>query len=160
MICKDNIGFKKLGEAIDEVEDKEMAIIPILHKAQEIFGYLPEEVQQFIAEKMEIPIGRIYGIVTFYNFFSTNPKGKHQISVCTGTACYVRGAQKVLDEIKKELGIDVGQTTEDGLFSLDCLRCIGACGLAPVMMIDSDVHGKLEKEQVAEILSFYRNQEQ
>lgn len=159
MICKENVGFQKLTEIIEEAEDKEMALIPILHKAQEIFGYLPEEVQQFIAEKMEIPIGRIYGIVTFYNFFSTSPKEKHQISVCTGTACYVRGAQKILEEIKKELQIEVGQTTEDGLFSLDCLRCIGACGLAPVIMIDSDVHGKLEKEQVKEILTFYRTQE-
>lgn len=159
MVCKENIGFQKLEKIMEEAVDKEMALIPILHKAQEIFGYLPEEVQQFIAEKMQVPIGRIYGIVTFYNFFSTSPKGKHQISVCTGTACYVRGAQKVLDEIKKELKIEVGETTKDGLFSLDCLRCIGACGLAPVIMIDSDVHGKLEKEQVQEILDFYRNQE-
>ena len=134
MICKDNVGFKELENYILTLEDKKSSLIIILHKAQEIFGYIPEEVQEFIAEKIEVPVSKVYGVVSFYNFFSMEPKGKYPISVCTGTACYVRGAEKILEALQKELGLKLGGVTEDGLFSLDSLRCVGACGLAPVML--------------------------
>ena len=124
MICKDNVGFKELENYILTLEDKKSSLIIILHKAQEIFGYIPEEVQEFIAEKIEVPVSKVYGGVSFYNFFSMEPKGKYPISVCTGTACYVRGAEKILEALQKELGLKLGGVTEDGLFSLDSLRCV------------------------------------
>jgi len=155
MICKDNIGFKELEKYISSFEDKKGSLIIILHKAQEIFGYIPEEVQEFVAEKINMPIAKVYGVVSFYNFFSMKPKGKYQISVCTGTACYVRGADKVLEAIKKELNIEVGEVTKDGVFSLDCLRCVGACGLAPVVIIGKEVHGKVKPDEIKKILVSY-----
>ena len=117
MICKDNVGFKELENYILTLEDKKSSLIIILHKAQEIFGYIPEEVQEFIAEKIEVPVSKVYGVVSFYNFFSMEPKGKYPISVCTATACYVRGAEKILEALQKELGLKLGGVTEDGLFS-------------------------------------------
>ncbi|MFR2509399.1 NAD(P)H-dependent oxidoreductase subunit E, partial [Odoribacter laneus] len=108
-------------------------LINILHKAQDTFGYLPREVQEIIARQLGIPVSKVYGVVTFYSFFTMTPKGEHPISVCMGTACYVRGAEKVLDEFKRVLGINVGETTSDGKYSLSSLRCVGACGLAPVV---------------------------
>lgn len=155
MICKDNIGFKELEKYISSFEDKKGSLIIILHKAQEIFGYIPEEVQEFVADKVNMPIAKVYGVVSFYNFFSMKPKGKYQISVCTGTACYVRGADKVLEAIKKELKIEVGEVTKDGVFSLDCLRCVGACGLAPVVIIGKEVHGKVKPDEIKKILISY-----
>ena len=110
-------------------------LINILHEAQHLHGYLPEEMQRIIASKLRIPVSKVYGVVTFYTFFTMTPKGKHPISVCMGTACYVRGSEKLLEEFKRVLGIEVGETTPDGKYSLDCLRCVGACGLAPVVMI-------------------------
>lgn len=159
MICKDNVGFKELENYILTLEDKKSSLIIILHKAQEIFGYIPEEVQEFIAEKIEVPVSKVYGVVSFYNFFSMEPKGKYPISVCTGTACYVRGAEKILEALQKELGLKLGGVTEDGLFSLDSLRCVGACGLAPVMLIGKDVHGKVKPEDVKKIIENYKNLE-
>ena len=154
MICKDNVGFKELENYILTLEDKKSSLIIILHKAQEIFGYIPEEVQEFIAEKIEVPVSKVYGVVSFYNFFSMEP-----ISVCTGTACYVRGAEKILEALQKELGLKLGGVTEDGLFSLDSLRCVGACGLAPVMLVGKDVHGKVKPEDVKKIIENYKNLE-
>lgn len=159
MICKDNVGFKELENYILTLEDKKSSLIIILHKAQEIFGYIPEEVQEFIAEKIEVPVSKVYGVVSFYNFFSMEPKGKYPISVCTGTACYVRGAEKILEALQKELGLKLGGVTEDGLFSLDSLRCVGACGLAPVMLVGKDVHGKVKPEDVKKIIENYENLE-
>ncbi len=159
MICKDNVGFKELENYILTLEDKKSSLIIILHKAQEIFGYIPEEVQEFIAEKIEVPVSKVYGVVSFYNFFSMEPKGKYPISVCTGTACYVRGAEKILEALQKELGLKLGGVTEDGLFSLDSLRCVGACGLAPVMLVGKDVHGKVKSEDVKKIIENYKNLE-
>lgn len=130
-------------------------LINILHAAQELFGYLPQEVQEVIAAQLRIPVSRVYGVVTFYSFFTMTPKGKYPISVCLGTACYVRGAERVLDEIQRQLEIKVGETTPDGLFSLDCLRCVGACGLAPVLMIGNKVYGRVSPEKVRDILSDY-----
>lgn len=159
MIYKDNVRFKELESYISTFEDKKSSLIVILHKAQEIFGYIPEEVQEFIAEKIEIPVSKVYGVVSFYNFFSTEPKGKYPISVCTGTACYVRGAEKILEALQKELGLKLGGVTADGLFSLDSLRCVGACGLAPVMLIGKDVHGKVKPEDIKGIIKKYRDLE-
>ena len=130
-------------------------LINVLHKTQGEFGYLPEEVQREIAKHLGIPVAKVYGVVTFYSFFTMKPKGKNAISVCMGTACYVRGAEKVIDEVKEHLGIEVGGVTEDGKFSLDALRCVGACGLAPVVLIGEKVYGRLEKGQITEILDSY-----
>jgi NADP-reducing hydrogenase subunit HndA len=127
-------------------------LINILHESQHLLGYLPEEVQRIIAHKLNIPVSKVYGVVTFYAFFTMTPKGKYPISVCLGTACYVRGSEKLLEEIKRLLGIDVGETTPDGKFSLDCLRCVGACGLAPVVMIGEKVYGRLQPTELRKIL--------
>lgn len=127
-------------------------LINILHETQNALGYLPREVQVMVARNLGIPANRVNGVVSFYAFFSEKPKGKHPISVCLGTACYVRGSEKVLDEVRKVLGIEVGETTPDGVFSLDCLRCVGACGLAPVMMIGGKVYGNVDPKNVKHIL--------
>ena len=139
----------------DEHNNDPGELINILHAAQGIFGYLPREVQEIIASRLHIPVSRVYGVVTFYSFFTMTPKGKYPISVWLGTACYVRGAEKVLDEFQRQLEIKVGETTPDGLFSLDCLRCVGACGLAPVVTIAGKVYGRLTPEKVRDILSEY-----
>ncbi|MBP1670745.1 MAG: NAD(P)H-dependent oxidoreductase subunit E [Bacteroidales bacterium] len=132
-------------------------LIKILHKAQTAFGYLPESVQREIAFHLKISVAKVYGVVTFYSFFTMTPKGKHPISVCMGTACYVRGAEKVLDELKDQLRIKVGGVTENGKFSLDCLRCVGACGLAPVLLIGEKVYGRVEASQIKGILDSYQD---
>ena len=127
-------------------------LINILHGVQDTLGYLPKEVQELIALELGISAARVYGVVSFYSFFTMKPKGKYPISVCMGTACYVRGGEKVLDEFKRQLSIEVGQTTVDGLFSLDSLRCVGACGLAPVVMVGSRVYGRLKPADVKGII--------
>lgn len=162
MLCKNTLkeeGLQKLKAYIDEIEDKKGALISVLHKTQEIFGYLPEEIQEFVAENLNIPISKVYGVVSFYQFFTMTPKGKYPISVCMGTACYVRGAENILNNIKNYLGIDMGQTTPDGLFSLDTLRCIGACGMAPVVIVGKDVYGKEDVKDIKKILEKYKNLE-
>jgi NADP-reducing hydrogenase subunit HndA len=125
----------KIKEICASFNNDSQELINVLHKCQEHFGYLPAEVQEVVAEGLGVPVAKIYGVVTFYSFFSMTPKGKHPVSICMGTACYVRGAEKVLEEFKKGLGIQVGQTTKDGKFSLSSLRCVGACGLAPVVLV-------------------------
>lgn len=148
--------YAELEQFINELPEKKGALISVLHKAQSIFGYLPKEVQMFVGEKLNVPVSQVYGVVSFYSFFTMVPKGKYPISVCLGTACYVRGADKILDAFKKELGIEVGQTTEDGRFSLDALRCVGACGLAPVALIGEKVYGRINStDEVKKILSEY-----
>ncbi len=130
-------------------------LISILHKTQGVFGYLPEDVQREVALNLNISVAQVYGVVTFYSFFTMKPKGKYPISVCLGTACYVRGADKIVDELKEQLKIKVGGVTPDGKFSLDCLRCVGACGLAPVILIGEKVYGRVEAGQIKEILDSY-----
>ena len=130
-------------------------LINILEEVQGTVGFLPEDVQRLIAHKLGLPVSKINGVVSFYTFFTTTPRGKHRVSVCLGTACYVRGAEKNIDEIKRVLGIEVGDTTPDGKFSLDCLRCLGACGLAPVMMVDEQVYGRLQMTEIRKILDSY-----
>lgn len=145
----------QLKAVIDEHKGQPGATMPVLQAAQNIFGYLPEEVQIMIAEGLDIPLSEIYGVATFYSLFSLNPKGKYRISVCLGTACYVKGSGDILEAVKEKLNIVPGGITRDGLFSLDACRCIGACGLAPVMMINDDVYGRLTPEQVGPILDEY-----
>ncbi|MEG1910099.1 MAG: NADH-quinone oxidoreductase subunit NuoE [Bacteroidales bacterium] len=130
-------------------------VINVLHQVQGVLGYLPAEVQEVIARQLNLPVAHVYGIVTFYSFFSMLPKGEHPISVCMGTACYVRGGEKILDEFRRQLNIKVGETTADGKFSLNCLRCVGACGLAPVVLIGDKVYGRLAPDQVKDIIAEY-----
>lgn len=146
---------EKLNEIIAAHKGQPGATMPVLQAAQEIFGYLPEEVQIMVAESMDIPLSEVYGVATFYAQFNLNPKGKYQVSLCLGTACYVKGAADVLTAIEKKLGITPGSITPDGKFSLDACRCIGACGLAPVMMINEDVYGRLTPDQIGAILDKY-----
>ena len=148
-------GFRELESYINSLDTKEEALITVLHKAQEIFGYLPKEVQEFIADKLNEPLARVYGVVSFYSFFTMLPKGDIAISVCLGTACFVRGAEKVLDEFQSRLGIKAGETSPDGKFSLDVLRCIGACGIAPVVLVNGKVYKKVEAGEVKNIVSEY-----
>ena len=146
----------RLRKVIEQHKGQPGATMPVLQAAQEIFGYLPEEVQIMIAEGLDIPLSEVYGVVSFYAQFSLNPKGRYQISVCLGTACYVKGAGDVLQAVQQKLGISPGGITPDGKFSLDACRCIGACGLAPVMMINDDVYGRLTPAQVGAILDSYQ----
>ena len=146
---------KLLRAAIAEAKGDKSRLMAVMQEAQGIYGYLPEEVQQIIADGLDISTSEVYGVATFYSQFSLTPKGEHKISVCLGTACYVKGADKVLEKIEEKLGIKSGQCTPDGLFSIDSCRCVGACGLAPVVMIDEDVYGKLVPEDVDSILAKY-----
>lgn len=130
-------------------------LINVLHSCQGHFGYLPAEVQEVVAEYLNMPVAKVYGVVTFYSFFTMVPKGKNPISICLGTACYVRGAEKVLDEFRKELGIQVGQCTKDNKFSLSSLRCVGACGLAPVVLVGDKTYGRVSPDDVKKILKEY-----
>ena len=156
--CKCRCDEEKQAKLLDIIErhkSQEGGLIPVLHEAQDLYGYLPFEVQKTIAEKMNIPLAEVYGVVTFYKRFSVKPKGKNQIHVCLGTACYVKGSQKILDKISEKLGIQAGECTEDGKFSLDSTRCLGACGLAPVMMVNKTIYGKVTPDKVEEILAKY-----
>lgn len=146
---------KELMAVIEAHKDQDGATIPVLHKAQEIYGYLPIEVQTMIAEGLNVPLAEVYGIVTFYTQFSLNPKGKYNIGVCLGTACYVKGSGDILEKIKERLGIDVGECTPDGKFSIEATRCIGACGLAPVLTVNDEVYGRLTVDDVDDILAKY-----
>ncbi len=144
-----------IKEICKSFDNRQGELINVLHKVQHTFGYLPAEVQEVVANELNIPLAKVYGVVTFYSFFSMVPKGRHPISVCTGTACYVRGAENVLAEFKKELKIEVGETTADGSFSISCLRCVGACGLAPVVMVGDKTYGRVSPEMVKDIIKEY-----
>lgn len=148
--------FQELEEFIDSLETTKGALIEILHKAQNIFGYLPRDVQLFISRKLGIPGAEVFGVVSFYSYFTTKPRGKHTISVCLGTACFVRGSDKIIERIKEKLEIESNEITKDGLFSLVDVRCIGACGLAPIVKIDDKVYGRVKEEEIDEILDAYR----
>lgn len=145
-----------LMHVITEHKDKKGSLMVVLQHAQEIYGYLPYEVQKMIAEGMSIPMEKIYGVVTFYSQFSLQPKGKYKISVCLGTACYVKGAGDLMDKLKKALDLKEGECSPDGLFSLEACRCIGACGLAPVLTVNDDVYGRLTVDDIEGILSKYK----
>jgi len=153
---KEKEKFKRLHDVIDAYKDKPGALIPVMNEAQEIFGYLPFEVQKEISEGLNVPLTEVYGIATFYSRFTLHPSGKYRIGVCLGTACYVKGSALILDKIKEKLGIDVNETTPDGKFSIDSTRCLGCCGLSPVMMINNEVYGKLSPDSVDKILEKYK----
>ena len=146
---------QKLADAIAAANGDKNMLMATMQEAQEIYGYLPYEVQCRIAEALDVPVEKVYGVATFYAQFALSPKGKYNISVCLGTACYVKGSQSVLDELCKELSIEPGECTDDAKFSLEACRCIGACGLAPVMMINEDVYGRLTPDMVKGILAKY-----
>ena len=151
--------FEQLDNFINSLENKEGSLIEVLHYAQGIFGYLPKEVQLYISQKLNIAPAKVYGVVSFYSYFTTEPKGKYKISVCLVTVCFVKGSDKILSEFEKQLGIKAGQTSKDLLFSLDGLRCVGACGLAPVVVVNEKVYGKFKIEQVSEVLDYYKSLE-
>ncbi|HBW35405.1 NAD(P)H-dependent oxidoreductase subunit E [Desulfosporosinus sp. BICA1-9] len=148
---------QKLDDYIDGLTHKKENLIGVLHYAQEIYGYLPDNVQWHIAQKLDIPSATVYGVVSFYSFFTMIPRGEHVVNVCTGTACFVRGADKLKKELESQLKIKAGETSPDNLFTLETLRCVGACGLAPVMIVDGEVHGRMHKAQnINEALAKYR----
>ena len=147
---------EKLREVIEKHKGEDGAAIPVLHEAQDIYGYLPIEVQKIISEGLNIPLAEIYGIVTFYTQFSLYPKGEYEVSVCLGTACYVKGSGTIIEKIKERLGIDVGGCPPDGKFSLNATRCIGACGLAPVMTVNDNVYGRLTPADLDDIFAKYQ----
>lgn len=147
--------YDEVAKVIERYKGREGSLIMVLHAAQEIFGYLPMKLQQFIADGMDLPVSEISGVVSFYSFFTTQKRGKHTIRMCQGTACYVRGGKKVVDAIKKELNVDVGGTTEDGMFTFEIVRCIGSCGLAPAMMVDDDVYKQVTPAKIRGILAQY-----
>ena len=151
--------YQELEAFINELGAKPEELIAILHRAQHIFGYLPREVQEFIADKLHINVSKVYGVVTFYSFFTMEKKGKYVINVCLGTACFVRGADKILKEFESKLGIKNGETTADGKFTLSSLRCVGACGLAPVVQVNDKTYGNVTIEDVAKILEEYSKEE-
>jgi len=149
--------FDELETYISSLTEKKGALIPVLHKAQNLFGYLPKEVQLFICEKLDVPTSKIYGIVSFYSFFTMKPRGQFVINICTGTACFVRKADAVVKEFEKHLKVNVGETSKDGLYTLEALRCVGACGLAPVVIVNDKIYGHVEKKDVKKILAEYNN---
>jgi len=148
--------YDLLKDVINDYDKKESNLIQILHLAQAIFGYVPADVQHFIADQMELSISKVNSVLTFYSFFSTQPKGKYTVSICLGTACYVRGGKEVLSKLKSVLGIDVGATTEDKIFSLTVMRCIGACGLAPAMTINNKVYKQVNPNKIQRILGMLK----
>ena len=145
----------QLNEIINKHKGKPGGLIPVLEEAQVALEYLPISVQKKIAQELNLPLSRVYGVVTFYSFFTMTPRGKHTVRVCLGTACYVRGGKAISDTLKKEFGIDEGETTADRMFTLETVRCLGACGLGPVMVVNEDVHGRVKPSKVKEILSQY-----
>lgn len=150
----------RISELARSYRDKEGSLIQVLHMAQSIYGYLPLEVQKVVADGLDIPLAEVSGVVSFYSFFSTQRRGKHTIRVCLGTACYVRGGKRIVERLHDLLGVGVGDTTEDGLFTFEVARCIGACGLAPAMSIDDTVYKRVNPDNLEHILAHYRPQEE
>jgi len=152
-----NDQYAHLKKVIEEKKKIRNPLIEILRSAQEIFGYLPMEVQEFIAQELNIPVNQIYGVVTFYNFFTMTPRGKYNLNVCLGTACFVKGAPRLVQMLSEELGIQMGETTKDGIFTMSAVRCVGACSLAPVFVIGEETYGRIDsKDKIAEILKRYK----
>lgn len=156
---KDDERIKEVMKITKEFEEVKGGLIPVLHAVQQLYGYLPEEALQIVSEKLNIPMIEIYGVASFYHFFSLEPKGEHVIRVCLGTACYVKGGQMILKRLSQELNVEVGKTSEDGKFTLEATRCLGACGLSPVMTIDDKVYGKVTIDDIRRILDEYIKEE-
>ena len=153
---QDNALYERLKEVIEETKSMRNPLIEVLRQAQDIFGYLPIEVQEFIAQEMNIPANKIYGVITFYNFFTMKPRGKYTINLCMGTACYVKGAPRLAQMMEEELGVKIGETTADGKFTLSAVRCVGACSLAPVFVIGEDTYGRVDtRDKMSAILKRY-----
>jgi len=148
----------RVAELVEPFAGRPSELIQALHRVQEELGYIPKEAQRAVAAALGVPLSQVHGVVTFYHFFRTEPVGRHTIRLCLGTACYVRGAARVLQALQEELGVDLGGTSADGLFTLEGVRCLGACGLAPVMMVDGEVYGRLTPGRAREILSRYRDE--
>lgn len=148
--------FAELEEFINSIPDNTSSLIAVLHRAQEIFGYLPKDVQTFVAKKLSQPVAEVNGVVTFYSYFTESPTGKYVINVCMGTACFVKGSAEILEEFERKLSIKVGQTTSDGKYTLQVLRCVGACGLAPVVTVNDKVYGHFTKQMVVKTLDEYK----
>ncbi|MBR3707188.1 MAG: NADH-quinone oxidoreductase subunit NuoE [Firmicutes bacterium] len=160
MCCEEQVLMQqKLDKVIEDHKDMQGALIPVLHEAQSIYGYLPYEVMKRIAEGLQIPVAKVYGVATFYSQFSLEKKGKYRINVCMGTACYVKGSGDILNKFRERLGIEVGECTDDGLFSLESCRCIGACGHAPVITINDEVYGRLTEKDIDAIIDKYEGME-
>ncbi len=147
--------LERINQVIEEYKDREGNLIQILHLAQGIYGYLSLELQQFIAAKLDLPLSKVYGVTTFYSFFSTKPRGEYTIKVCLGTACYVRGGKKILEKLKDILDIEIGETTSDGKFTLEVMRCIGACGLAPAITINDQVFKQVNPDKLQSLIEKY-----
>ena len=161
MHCEGCDGCKiddKLKDIVKKYKSVDGGIIGALHEVQNAYGYIPEVAQKYLSSELNVPMSKIYGIITFYSRFSLKPKGKYHIQVCLGTACYVKGADKVLERFKQKLEIDEGKTTKDGMFSLESVRCIGACGLAPAIVIDNEVYGKMDEKKVDELIEKYKEE--
>lgn len=154
--CEHQDKLLKLRDIIEQKRGEQGALMPVLQGAQELFGCVPMDVQKFIAQEMHVTLSEVYGVATFYSQFALEPKGKYVISVCMGTACYVKGSQAVLDKLGEVLGLKSGETSADGKFTLSATRCLGACGLAPVMTINEDVHGRLTPDAIPGILATYQ----
>jgi NADH:ubiquinone oxidoreductase subunit E len=152
----DSEKLKKLETYIDSIEEKEGCLINVLHEAQDLFGYLSQDLLLFISRKLGLTAAKVFGVATFYSYFTLEPRGKHIISICMGTACFVKGAADILEEFKTQLKITDDNTSEDGLFTIDTLRCVGACGLAPVVTVDGKVYGRVKVEDVEKIIKEYR----
>ncbi len=150
---------KELKEFIKEWKNKPGNLIVVLHRVQELYGYIPRDVAHEVSREMEVPLAKIFGVATFYHFFKLVKPGTYQISVCMGTACYLKGGEELLDELKNLLGIEVGETTEDGRFSIEAVRCVGCCGLAPAIVVNGKVFGKVVKDDMPEILAQYTREE-
>lgn len=151
-VTKTDTRYKRIAAVITKHQARPDALIEVLHKVQDAFGYIPMDAMKFIAKEMRVPASRVYGVATFYHFFSLKPKGKHNCVICTGTACHVRGAQGIVQEIEKELGLKPGQTTADGKLGVQIARCIGCCGLAPAVVLDDQVLAKVNPKQIVETL--------
>ena len=152
--------LQRIGELAAEYRGKEGSLIQVLHMAQGLYGYLPLEVQEVIADSLDIPLAEVSGGVTFYSFFATQPRGKHTIRVCLGTACYVRGGKKIVERLKKILDVEIGETTKDRIFTFEVARCIGSCGLAPAMSIDDQVYKQVNPDKLEQILQRYYEEEE
>lgn len=157
-MAKNGSATQDIAALAEKWREKKGSLIMILHEIQNQYGYVPRDVSLKLSKLLDIPMARIYEVITFYNYFKLDPPGKYNISVCLGTACYLKGAPELVEEVKSMLNVKEGQTTSDGLFHLDVVRCLGCCGLAPVMMVNGEIHGKVKREEVATILSKYKKE--
>ncbi len=157
--CEENKKDEKMEQILSKYSKEKSNLIQILNEVQEAYGYISTDAQLAISKYLNMPMAEIYGVITFYSRFTLKPKGKYNISVCLGTACYVKGSEKVLDRLKEKLGIDVGEITPDGKFSIEATRCIGACGLAPVFTVNNEVYGNATPEMIDKIIEEYKEKE-